>query len=84
MYRIEIEALNALIVEQRRTNELLEKMLERGMTDGLHKNGEEPVNDTVGVECDIRGTSVQVGDVQPDKGTSKRKSIRDDKPTGIV
>lgn len=30
MYRTELDALNAIVLEQRRTNELLEQLLERG------------------------------------------------------
>jgi len=33
MYRLEIDALNALIREQQRTNELLEKLLQRPVED---------------------------------------------------
>ena len=73
MYRLEIDALNAIYTEQKRTNELLEQLLERGVNNGsMHENEKGLHDDSVGDERNIHGDSVQIGDVQPSTGNSQR------------
>lgn len=74
MYRLEIDALNALVAAQNRTNELLEKILERGLENELHSNSEEQYDNSAGNKRDIHGGIVQDRTVQPSKGNGKRGS----------
>jgi hypothetical protein len=73
MYRVEIDALNALVAAQNRTNELLQQLLERGMENGLHSNAEGQDNNTAGNKRNVHGDHNQNGTVQPIKGTGKRE-----------
>jgi hypothetical protein len=76
-YHLEIDALNALVAEVRKTNELLEKLLERGTENVLHENEESVHEHSVGRKRRIRDGSDSNGDVQPAKRTYHRRSRRD-------
>lgn len=77
MFRLELDALNALVIEQKRTNELLESLLERGIMNELHTDVEGPNNHAVGVISNIRNTGNKGGTVQPGKRTGQRGRKRD-------
>lgn len=80
MYRHELDALNAIVAAQNRTNELLEKILERGLGNGMHPNTEGQDNNTFGNKRIVHRDSVQDGTVQPSKGTGKRGPRRRSEP----
>lgn len=75
-YRMEIDALNALIDEQRKTNELLEKLFERGNQNELHENDKGKDVDDTRERRSIHKSSDQDGDVQPNQGRGKHRSRR--------
>lgn len=75
-YRLEIDALNAIVDEQRRTNELLEKILERGMSNELHQDTKGKNDNSIGSECNVHGGADQDRAVQPNKGIRKHRSRR--------
>lgn len=76
MYRTEQDALDALVLEQRKTNELLEKILERGMANGLHQNTEGTDENPAGSKRNIHRESDKDGALQPIKGASQSRSRR--------
>lgn len=78
MFRMEIDALNAIYAEQRRTNELLEKLLERGISyERMYQDAEGHVENSLGSELDLLGEVLQNGAIQRGKGTGsgRRKRI---------
>lgn len=78
-YSLEIDALNALVAEQRKTNELLERLVSHG----LHTNAKGSVNDTVGHKRNVHESGIQDGTVQSGAGSSKLRPGRKPKVRGV-
>lgn len=75
-YRLEIDALNALVEEQRTTNELLKHLLERGNNHGIHQNAEIQNDNAARGSRGVHGGSDKDGIVQPSTGRGKRGQRR--------
>lgn len=75
-YHLEIDALNALVAEVRKTNELLEKLLERGSENVLHENEESGRENASGRKRRIRVAGDQHGNVQPNPGPRRGRPAR--------
>jgi len=75
-YHLEIDALNALVAEVRKTNELLEKLLERGSGNVLHENEESRGNDAPRRKRHVHVAGNQDGNVQPNPGPRRGRPAR--------
>lgn len=71
-FRMEIDALNALVDEQRKTNELLQQLIERGNIHELHEDIEIQDDSELGERRSVHGESNQNGNVQPNPRRGKR------------
>lgn len=71
-YGLEIDALNAIYAEQRRTNELLEQLLERSFNHDMHTHTERPDDSSTRNERKIHVEDVSHGVVQPSTGNRGR------------